>query len=106
VIASESQGADQRALLDLADRIKQRHGEAAVVLGGREDGKVALVASFTKGAVERGLSASGVIKEVAGLIGGGGGGRDDAAQAGGRNPDGLEEALRAAAEAIRRSLNA
>ncbi len=106
VIASESHGADQRALLDLADRIKQRHGEAAVVLGGREDGKVALVASFTKGAVERGLSASGVIKEVAGLIGGGGGGRDDAAQAGGRNPDGLEEALRAAANAIRRSLSA
>jgi alanyl-tRNA synthetase len=104
VIASESQGADQRALLDLADRIKQSAGEAAVVLGGRENGKVALVASFTKGAVERGLSASGVIKEVAGLIGGGGGGRDDAAQAGGRNPDGLEEALRAATESIRRAL--
>ena len=107
VIAGESHGADQRALLDLADRIKQRHdGDAAVVLGGRENGKVALVASFTRGAVERGLSASGVIKEVAGLIGGGGGGRDDAAQAGGRNPDGLEDALRAAVEAIRRSLSA
>ncbi len=106
VIAVESQEADQRALLDLADRVKQRHGEAAVVLGGRQDGKVALVASFTKGAVDRGLSASGVIKEVAGLIGGGGGGRDDAAQAGGRNPDGLDDALRAAAEAIRRSLSA
>lgn len=106
VITAESQGADQRALLDLADRIKQRHGEAAVVLGGRENGKVALVASFTKGAVERGLSASGVIKEVAGLIGGGGGGRDDAAQAGGRNPDGLEGALEAAAESIRRALTA
>ncbi len=104
VIASEAPSADQRSLLDLADRIKQRHGDAAVVLGGREDGKVALVASFTKSAVERGLSAAGLIKEVAGLIGGGGGGRDDAAQAGGRNPDGLEEALRAAADAIRRGL--
>jgi alanyl-tRNA synthetase len=106
VITSESRGADQRALLDLADRIKQRHGNAAVVLGGREDGKVALVASFTKSAVERGLSAAAVIKEVAALIGGGGGGRDDAAQAGGRNPDGLDDALRAAGEAIRRGLGA
>ena len=104
VIASEAQSADQRGLLDLADRVKQRHGDAAVVLGGRADGKVALVASFTRSAVERGLSAAGVIKEVAGLIGGGGGGRDDAAQAGGRNPDGLDQALRAAVEAIRRGL--
>ena len=104
VIASEAQSADQRGLLDLADRVKQRHGDAAVVLGGRADGKVALVASFTRSAVDRGLSAAGVIKEVAGLIGGGGGGRDDAAQAGGRNPDGLDEALLAAVEAIRRGL--
>ncbi|MFI5122369.1 MAG: DHHA1 domain-containing protein, partial [Vicinamibacteria bacterium] len=106
VIAVEAQSADQRALLDLADRIKQRHGDAAVVLGGRADGKVALVASFTKSAVERGLSAAAVIEEAAGLIGGGGGGRDDAAQAGGRNPAGLEDALQAAVEAIRRGLGA
>ena len=104
VLAVETGGADQRALLDLADRIKQKHGDAAVVLGGRADGKVALVASFTKSAVDRGLSAAAVIKEVSGLIGGGGGGRDDAAQAGGRNPDGLGEALTAAAAAIRRAL--
>ncbi len=104
VLAAEATGADQRALLDLADRIKQRHGDAAVVLGGRADGKVALVASFTRSAVERGLSAAAVIKEVAGLVGGGGGGRDDAAQAGGRNPDGLDEALGAAATAIRKAL--
>jgi len=106
VIAVETESADQRALLDLADRLKQRHGNAAVVLGGRADGKVALVASFSPGVVERGLSAAGVIKEVSGLIGGGGGGRDDAAQAGGRNPDGLAEALGAASEAIRRALEA
>jgi alanyl-tRNA synthetase len=106
VISAASQLADQRALLDLADRIKQRHGDAAVVLGGADDGKVALVASFTPSAVERGLSAAAVIKEVAGLIGGGGGGRDDAAQAGGRNPDGLDQALSAAAETIRAKLAA
>ncbi len=104
VLAVETGSADQRALLDLADRIKQKHGDAAVVLGGRADGKVALVASFTKSAVDRGLSAAAVIKEVSGLIGGGGGGRDDAAQAGGRNPDGLDEALTAAVATIRRAL--
>ena len=64
--------ADQRSLLDLADRIKQRAGEAAVVLGGAGDGKVALVASFSDGVVERGLNASEVIREAANVVGGGG----------------------------------
>jgi alanyl-tRNA synthetase len=105
VMASESPGANARGLLDLADRIKQRQGgEAAVVLGGREGEKAAIVASFTPAAVARGLSASAVIKQVAGLIGGGGGGRDDAAQAGGRNPDGVQDALEAAVGAIRDQL--
>ena len=106
VIVSEGEGADQRQLLELADRIKQRAGEAAVVLGGVDDGKVALVASFTKGAVERGLSAAAVIREAAGVVGGGGGGRDDVAQAGGREPGRLGEALEAAREAIRLALSA
>jgi alanyl-tRNA synthetase len=105
VIVSEGEGADQRQLLELADRIKQRAGEAAVVLGGVDDGKVALVASFTKGAVERGLSAAAVIREAAGVVGGGGGGRDDVAQAGGREPGRLGEALEAAREAIRLALS-
>ena len=105
VIVSEGQGADQRELLELADRIKQRAGDAAVVLGGTDDGKVALVASFTRGAVERGLSAADVIREAAGVVGGGGGGRDDVAQAGGREPERLGEALEAARAAIRRALN-
>ena len=54
--------ADQRSLLELADRIKQRAGDAAVVLGGASDGKVALVASFSDAAIEKGLSAAEVIK--------------------------------------------
>ncbi len=105
VIVSEGQGADQRELLDLADRIKQRAGDAAVVLGGTDDGKVALVASFTRSAVERGLSAAEVIREAAGVVGGGGGGRDDVAQAGGRDPQRLGEALETARAAIRRGLS-
>ncbi len=106
IVVSQGQGADQGALLDLADRIKARLGDAAVVLGGAEDGKVALVASFTDSAVERGLSAADVVKEAAAVVGGGGGGRDTVAQAGGRDPSRLEEALRVAREAIRRGLGA
>ena len=93
IVVSQGQGADQGALLDLADRIKARLGDAAVVLGGAEDGKVALVASFTDSAVERGLSAADVVREAAAVVGGGGGGRDTVAQAGGRDPSRLEEAL-------------
>jgi alanyl-tRNA synthetase len=105
VIVGEGHGANQRELLDLADRVKQRAGDAAVVLGGTADGKVALVASFTRSAVERGLSAAEVIREAAGVVGGGGGGRDDVAQAGGREPERLAEALEAARTAIRRALS-
>ena len=97
---------DQRSLLDLADRIKQRAGDSAVVLGGTDGGKVALVASFSDAAVAKGLSAAEVIKEAAALVGGGGGGRDNVAQAGGRDPEKLDDALAAAREAIEAKLGA
>ncbi len=106
VVVSTGQGADQGELLDLADRIKSRLGDAAVVLGGTDNGKVALVASFTDAAVSKGLSAAEVVREAAAVVGGGGGGRDDVAQAGGRDPGRLEEALRVAREAIERGLTA
>ena len=73
---------------------------------GASDRRVALVASFTGGAVERGLSAADVIKGAAEVIGGGGGGRDDVAQAGGRDPEKLDDALAAARAAIERTLGA
>jgi alanyl-tRNA synthetase len=105
VVAHEGQ-ADQRALLALAERVRSRLGDSAVVLGGAANGKVALVAMFAKPVVERGLSAAEVVREAAGIVGGGGGGRDDVAQAGGRDPDRLDEALEKAREAIERRLNA
>ena len=98
--------ADQRSLLELADRIKQRAGDAAVVLGGTSGAKVALVASFSDAAVQKGLSAAEVIKIAAELVGGGGGGRDNVAQAGGRDPDKLDDALAAARDAIEAKLGA
>ncbi|MFL5907743.1 MAG: DHHA1 domain-containing protein, partial [Solirubrobacterales bacterium] len=106
VFVGRGQGADQCALLDLADRIKSRAGEAAVVLGGSEDGRVALVASFSQGVVDRGLSAAEVIRAAAQVIGGGGGGRENVAQAGGRDPSKLDEALATARQAIEEKLSA
>ncbi len=104
VVTAQRDGVDQRALLNLADRVKAKLGEAAVVLGGASDGRAALVASFTGGAVERGLSAAEIVRGAAEVMGGGGGGRDDVAQAGGRDPDRLDDALAAAREAIERAL--
>jgi alanyl-tRNA synthetase len=106
VFVGTGHSADQRAMLDLADRIKSRAGDAAVVLGGTEDGKVALVASFSESAVAAGLSAADVIKDAAQLVGGGGGGRENVAQAGGRHPDKLDDALAAAKAAIEAKLSA
>jgi alanyl-tRNA synthetase len=105
VVAGETPIADQKQLLELADRVRQSLGEAAVVLGGAADGKVGIVACFAPAAVERGLSAAEVVREAAALVGGGGGGRDDVAQAGGKDPERLGEALAAAQRAIERKLN-
>jgi alanyl-tRNA synthetase len=105
VVVTASEGADQRRLLDVADRLKARLGEAAVVIGGVDGGRLAVVASFTQGAVKRGLSAAEVVREAAAVAGGGGGGRDDVAQAGGKgDPADLDRALQAARQAVERTL--
>jgi alanyl-tRNA synthetase len=100
VVTGRADDVGGKAMLDLADRVRSKLGDAAVVLGGTEGEKVVLVASFTPLAVERGLKAGDVIKATAELVGGGGGGRDDVAQAGGRDPSRLDDALVAARERI------
>jgi alanyl-tRNA synthetase len=105
LVAERSSAADPKQLLDLASRIQSKVGRAsAVVLGGASEGKVGLVALFSKEAVEQGLSAAEAIREAAAIVGGGGGGRDDMAQAGGRDPAKLDEALAAARQAIEKAL--
>ncbi|HEX6753402.1 MAG TPA: alanine--tRNA ligase [Solirubrobacterales bacterium] len=95
--------ADQKQMLELANRVQSKlGGDSAIVLGGAEEGKVALVVLVSKGAVERGLSAAGLVREAAAVVGGGGGGRDDMAQAGGKDPAKLDEALETARRAIER----
>jgi alanyl-tRNA synthetase len=104
VVVEPVDGVDQRSLNVLADGVRQKLGDAAVVLGAAADGKVFLVANFAPAAVERGLKAGEIVKTAAQVAGGGGGGRDNVAQAGGRDPDKLPEALATAKTAIERAL--
>jgi alanyl-tRNA synthetase len=104
VVAARSELADQRALQELAARVRSKLGDAAVVVGGTGNGRVAIVANFADAAVEKGLSAAAVVREAAEIVGGGGGGRDDFAQAGGRDPERLDDALESARAAIERAL--
>jgi alanyl-tRNA synthetase len=96
---------DPKELLELSDRVKGRLGESAVVLGCAVDGRVHLVANVAPAAVERGVRAGEVVRAAAQAAGGGGGGgRDTMAQAGGRDPEKLPDALAAARLAIERAL--
>ncbi len=86
------------------DRVKQSLGEAAVVLGSASDDRVHLIANFTSGAVARGAKAGDVVRVAAKVAGGGGGGRDTMAQAGGRDPAKLPDAIAAARIELQRVL--
>jgi alanyl-tRNA synthetase len=101
VVAEVVEAPDAKALMDIADRVKGRLGDsAAIVLGTAVDGRVHLVAAVTPALVQRGVRAGEVVKVAAQVAGGGGGGRDTMAQAGGRDPEKLPEAIEAARAAI------
>jgi alanyl-tRNA synthetase len=107
VLTEVVQAPDAKALLALADRAKGQLGErAAIVLGCAVDGRVHLVASVTPALVERGVKAGAIVREAAQVAGGGGGGRDTMAQAGGRDPEKLGEAIAVARAAIEAALAA
>ena len=100
-------GVDAKALMEIGDRVKGRLGDAAaIVLGSSADGRVHLVAAVTPALVERGVKAGAVVKIAAQVAGGGGGGKDTMAQAGGKDPEKLPEALEAARGAIAAALGA
>jgi alanyl-tRNA synthetase len=96
VVVAETKALSGGALRDLSDRLKQREQALAVLLGSAVDGRAFLVVNLDKSLAERGLDAAAVVREVAPIIGGGGGGRPTLAEAGGRDPNKLEEALAAA----------
>jgi alanyl-tRNA synthetase len=104
VLAARVEGGDAKALLDLVDRLKGRLAGAAILLGTAGDGRVHLVASVAPELVRRGVKAGEIVKVAAEIAGGGGGGRDTMAQAGGREPEKLDEAIDAARAAIESAL--
>ena len=91
---------DMNGLRDLGDQLKGKIGEGVVLLASAHEGKVSLVAMATDEAMKKGAHAGNLIKAVAAKVGGGGGGRPNMAQAGGKNPAGIPEALEAAKEAL------
>ena len=98
IIATAVEGVDMNGLRDLGDQLKAKVSEGIVVIASANDGKVNLIAMATDAAVKAGAHAGNLIKEVAPLVGGGGGGRPNMAQAGGKNPAGINDAVAKAKE--------
>ena len=87
---------DMNGLRELGDQLKGKIKEGVIVLASAKEGKVSLVAMATDQAIKSGAHAGNLIKEIASCVGGGGGGRPNMAQAGGKNPEGIKEALKKA----------
>ncbi len=101
-LATELGTADMDAMRITMDGLKDKTD--ILVLAGRDNAKANLLAACSKNAIEKGIKAGDIIKNIAKEIGGGGGGRPDMAQAGGKNPAGVEAALLAAEEVVRKMI--
>ncbi len=100
LLAASVPEVDMNGLRDLGDQLKEKIGEGVILLASANGGKVILVAMATDGAMKQGAHAGNLIKAVAAKVGGGGGGRPAMAQAGGKNPAGIPEAIAAAKEVL------
>ena len=104
LLAAKVDGVDMNALRDLGDQLKAKLGEGVVVLASVADGKVNLIAMATDEAMAKGAHAGNLIKGIAALVGGGGGGRPNMAQAGGKNPAGVDQAIAEVAKVLENQL--
>ncbi|TGA99536.1 alanine--tRNA ligase [Sporolactobacillus shoreae] len=102
-VAAKVDNVDMNRLRTMADGLKDHFHSLIVVLASVEDGKVHLVSGVTKDLVEKGYHAGKIIKEIAAICGGGGGGRPDMAQAGGRQPEKVADALKAVSDMIEKT---
>ncbi|MBQ2283151.1 MAG: alanine--tRNA ligase, partial [Agathobacter sp.] len=93
LLAASVDGVDMNGLRDLGDQLKEKLGEGVVVIASSCDGKVNLIAMATDEAMAKGAHAGNLIKAIAAKVGGGGGGRPNMAQAGGKNPAGIPDAI-------------
>jgi alanyl-tRNA synthetase len=105
VVVEARPGLDSDTLRDVSDNVRQKLGNAVVFLGSEVDGRVFLVANVAPAVVERGVRAGDIVRATAPVVGGGGGGRDTLAQAGGRDPEKLPEALATARAEIEKALS-
>ena len=105
LLATAVKGVDMNGLRDLGDQMKTKLGEGVVVLISEADGKVNLVTMATEGAMAKGAHAGNLVKAIAPKVGGGGGGRPNMAQAGGKNPAGIADAIAEAETVLASQLN-
>ena len=104
LLATKVSGVDMNGLRELGDQLKTKIAEGVVVLMSDLDGKVNMVAMATDGAMKKSAHAGNLIKGIAALVGGGGGGRPNMAQAGGKNPAGIDEAIKKSAEVLKEQI--
>lgn len=102
LLAARVSAGDMDSLRNMADSLRAKLGSVVIVLGSVQDDKVNLIAAVTPDLVKQGFHAGKLVKEVAARCGGGGGGRPDMAQAGGKDPSKLDEALELARELVAR----
>lgn len=105
LLATAVNGVDMNKLRDLGDQLKAKLEEGVVVLASSVDGKVNLMAMATDAAMAKGAHAGNLIKKIAPFVGGGGGGRPNMAQAGGKNPDGIDQAIAEAKTVLEEQLS-
>ena len=105
VLAAHIEGSDGKTLRELVDQLKDKLGNAAVVLSTVQDDKITLIAGVSKEQTSR-IKAGDLVNSVALQVGGKGGGRPDMAQAGGDNPAALSAALKAVPDWVKATLNA
>ena len=106
VLAVKVADVDMNGLRNLGDQMKEKMGEGVIVIASAQGGKVNLMATVTDQAQKKGAHAGNLIKAIAGLVGGGGGGRPNMAQAGGKNPAGMDDALAKVAEVVKEQVQA
>ncbi len=104
VLAAVVSVKDMDSLRTMADMLRDKLGSGVVILGADTGGKASLVAAATKDLISRGIHAGKAIKEIAQIVGGGGGGRPDMAQAGGKNPAKLKEAMEKAYDVVEKQI--
>ncbi len=100
LLAARVDDVDMNGLRDLGDQLKEKLGDGVVVLASVKDGKVSLMATVTDEAQKKGAHAGNLIKAIAAIVGGGGGGRPGMAQAGGKNPAAVDDAIKEAAKVV------